>query len=116
MSKTRFSQRSASFENVVALRQLGFDLLYVTGAHARAGCVRAGRRGVGERAPSDAILLGGLETTWSVLLSLKPSCVDLQIALCQRPRVFHDQGLLTRPSPQLGQAPADGSNKGKAHF
>jgi hypothetical protein len=35
------------------------------------------------RAPPEVKLLGGLEMTWPVLLSLKQSCVDLLTVMCR---------------------------------
>jgi hypothetical protein len=49
-----------------------------------------GAGGMGERAPPDTNLPGGLEMTWPVLLSLKQSCVDLLIVMCQ-PQASHSR-------------------------
>jgi len=51
------------------------------GAHARSGCVRAGRAVGGDghweqRVPPHTNLLGGLGMTWLLLLSLKRSCAE----------------------------------------
>jgi hypothetical protein len=54
----------------------------------RGGAV--GRGAWGERAPPDTNLPGGLEMTWPVLLSLKQSCVDLLIVMCQ-PQASHSR-------------------------
>jgi hypothetical protein len=49
-----------------------------------------GAGGMEERAPPDTNLPGGLEMTWPVLLSLKQSCVDLLIVMCQ-PQASHSR-------------------------
>jgi hypothetical protein len=49
-----------------------------------------GAGGMGERAPPDTNLPDGLEMTWPVLLSLKQSCVDLLIVMCQ-PQASHSR-------------------------